>query len=155
MDASEEHTYQSYLYRISSRGKDIEAANAHQETFRVWGVHNMKTNVDYYYVQQKVLLQVAKIFAGPKEERSWYVGDYKPKKVNYDLYYGGWLSKFESTLNLTGQGNPLIVEAIPYTDNNLISKSVSFEESHSESNNLGFSLGANIGYNPSINPSIN
>lgn len=155
MDASEEHTYQSHLFRISSRGKGIEEANAHQETFRVWGVHNMKTNVDYYYVQQKVLLQVAKIFAGPKEERSWYVGDYKPKKVNYDLYYGGWLSKFESTLNLTGQGNPLIVEAIPYTDNNLISKSVSFEESHSESDNLGFSLGANIGYNPSINPSIN
>ena len=67
--ASEEHTYQNTLSAVLvTKDKDgnailevnnpLKKDNAYQEIIRVWGVHNMETNKDYYYVEQKVVASV-------------------------------------------------------------------------------------------------
>ena len=69
MSASEEHTYQNALSAVLvSKDKDgnkilevnnpLKKDNAYQEIIRVWGVHNMETNKDYYYTEQKVVASV-------------------------------------------------------------------------------------------------
>ena len=69
MSASEEHTYQNSLAAVLvTKDKDgnnilevnnpLKKDNAYQEIIRVWGVHNMETNKDYYYTEQKVVASV-------------------------------------------------------------------------------------------------
>ena len=67
--ASEEHTYQNTLSAVLvTKDKDgnkilevnnpLKKDNAYQEIIRVWGVHNMETNKDYYYIEQKIVASV-------------------------------------------------------------------------------------------------
>lgn len=95
MSASEEHTYQNALAAVLvSKDKDgnkilevnnpLKKDNAYQEIIRVWGVHNMETNKDYYYTEQKVVASVGgkregddlwdaskTLYRGPYENRKW------------------------------------------------------------------------------------
>ena len=95
MSASEEHTYQNALAAVLvSKDKDgnkilevnnpLKKDNAYQEIIRVWGVHNMETNKDYYYTEQKVVASVGgkregddlwdaskTLYRGPYESNKW------------------------------------------------------------------------------------
>ena len=95
MSASEEHTYQNALAAVLvNKDKDgnnilevnnpLKKDNAYQEIIRVWGVHNMETNKDYYYTEQKVVASVGgkregddlwdaskTLYRGPYENRKW------------------------------------------------------------------------------------
>ena len=95
MSASEEHTYQNALSAVLvSKDKDgnkilevnnpLKKDNAYQEIIRVWGVHNMETNKDYYYTEQKVVASVGgkregddlwdaskTLYRGPYENDKW------------------------------------------------------------------------------------
>lgn len=66
----------------------------------------------------------------------------------HDLYYGSWLQKYESSMELTGNGTISIVQALPSTDNNTNSQTIAIGTSTSESNNIGFSF--NIAEKPSL-----
>ena len=95
MSASEEHTYQNALSAVLvTKDKDgnkilevnnpLKKDNAYQEIIRVWGVHNMETNKDYYYTEQKVVASVGgkregddlwdaskTLYRGPYESNKW------------------------------------------------------------------------------------
>ena len=95
MSASEEHTYQNALAAVLvNKDKDgnkilevnnpLKKDNAYQEIIRVWGVHNMETNKDYYYTEQKVVASVGgkregddlwdaskTLYRGPYESNKW------------------------------------------------------------------------------------
>lgn len=158
MSASDEFTYQKKLYSRSSDGGGMYKENAFHETIAVWGVHNTAKNKDYYYVQQKVRMEIGgkkddnevwdpnkTLYRGPYEAHMWYVNSFTYQGKTYTHYYGSWLNKYLSKLNLTGEGTIKVEKAIPLTDNNNVSESIAIGESHSETNTLGFSLGGSIG----------
>ncbi len=144
MSASEEHTYQNALAAVLvSKDKDgnnilevnnpLKKDNAYQEIIRVWGVHNMETNKDYYYTEQKVVASVGgkregddlwdaskTLYRGPYENRKWMYlkGDKYSDPDNTlgfefsDIFehigcavYGAWFNKGDFSLNLTGKGS--------------------------------------------------
>ena len=189
MSASEEHTYQNSLAAVLvTKDKDgnnilevnnpLKKDNAYQEIIRVWGVHNMETNKDYYYTEQKVVASVGgkregddlwdaskTLYRGPYENRKWVYlkGDKYSDPDNTlgfefsDIFehigcavYGAWFNKGDFSLNLTGKGSIQLEDAIPDTDNNNVSRSVAVGTTQSETNTIGgsFSLGF-VGSNPS------
>lgn len=168
MSASDEFTFQTHLYGRKENGDGMERPNAHQETIRVWGVHNTKTQKDYYYVQQKVRLAVGgkqgdgypadytSLYKGPEAVDRWWVGGYDWEGIHYKFFYGAWLQSFEAKLDLTGSGSIKVEDAIPTTDNNNVSTSIAIGETHTETNTVGFTLGGAFGTNGiSFNPSFN
>lgn len=169
MSASDEFTFQGKLCGRDNHGEYMRKEKAHHETIRVWGSHNTETKKDYYYVQQKVRLEIGgnqddeywasdaeTLYKGPLEAKMWWNGSYNYNGTNYSHFYGAWLQSFESTLNLKGSGDIKVEEAIPTTDNNNVSTSIAIGETHSETNTIGFTLGGAFGSNGgSFNPSFN
>ena len=168
MSASEEHTHQRSLMAKDWNGNSRHKGNGYLETVRVWGSHNMDTNKDYYYVQQKAVVAVGgkqkddarldvnkTLYAGPYEEDEYIDADWKNNGYHYKLYYGAWFSSGEFKLGLSGNGNIKLEDAIPTTDNNNTSTSVAVGETHSETNTVGFSLSAIISASPGANIGFN
>ena len=167
MSASDEFTFDLSLYSHNFKGERIRKSDAHHEIIRVWGVHNTKTQKDYYYVQEKVRLSVGgkhgndypddntSLYKGPEENKLWWEGSYDQDGLNFKWFFGSWLQSFEAELELRGSGSIRVEEAIPTTDNNNVSTSIAIGETHSETNTVGFSLGFSIGKNFSFNPSVN
>ena len=168
MSASEEHTHQRSLMAKDWNGNSRHKGNGYLETVRVWGSHNMDTNKDYYYVQQKAVVAVGgkqnddarldvnkTLYAGPYEEDEYIDADWKNNGYHYKLYYGAWFSSGEFKLGLSGNGNIKLEDAIPTTDNNNTSTSVAVGETHTETNTVGFSLSAIISGSPGANIGFN
>lgn len=168
MSASEEHTHQRSLMAKDWNGNSRHKGNGYLETVRVWGSHNMDTNKDYYYVQQKAVAAVGgkqnddarldvnkTLYAGPYEEDEYIDADWENDGYHYKLYYGAWFSSGEFKLGLSGNGDIKLEDAIPTTDNNNTSTSVAVGETHSETNTVGFSLSAIISASPGANLGFN
>lgn len=168
MSASDEFTFQSYLHARNENGGDMDRESAHHETIRVWGAHNTETKRDYYYVQQKVRLEIGgfqgddvwpsnsmTLYKGPNVPKDWWIGGYDYDGTHFVDFYGAWLHSFEAKLNLNGAGNIKVEEAIPTTDNNNVSTSIAIGNIHTQTSTIGFTLGASIGEKPSFNPSFN
>ena len=116
----------------------------------MWGVndHGNNANTDYYYVKQNSLIRVGgKVYdcdTGNGYYDTFYWGGYEPRwyrtgsnwENGHDLYYGSWLSKYESMMELTGNGTIAVVQALPTTDNNTNSQTIAIGTSKSESNNM-------------------
>ena len=162
MDASEEHYYQRYLTAKDWNGQYRDKPNGFTETIRVWGSHNMKTNKDYYFVEQKALSAVGgqqegdarfdvnkTLYVGPYKEDEWIDANYDYKGDHYTGYYGAWWQHGEYSLNLVGSGTIKLEDALPTTDNNTTSTSIAVGETHSETNTVGVSMGM-VGFNPSV-----
>ena len=120
--------------------------NAYQEVVRVWGVHNMENNRDYYLVKQKVLASVGgKVWNGDPQVTLYY-GPYAPNKwwerlkSFVERYYGSWYDAGRFSMNLTGAGTVVLEEAIPTTDNNNISTSVALGQTQSMTMSMGATL---------------
>jgi len=169
MSASDEFTLQGNLYSRNQYGGGEEKPNAFHRTISVWGVYDTKNDKDYYYVQQKVRMEIGgkqeigsrwdlnkTLYHGPYEGDYWFDGDFTYEGVRYQKYYGSWLDSYLSKLKLTGQGTIRIEQAIPMTDKNDVSTSVSTGHDHSETGTLGFSVGASVGFmEASVNYSVN
>ena len=121
MSASEEHTYQNSLAAVLvNKDKDgnkilevnnpLKKDNAYQEIIRVWGVHNMETNKDYYYTEQKVVASVGgkregddlwdaskTLYRGPYENDKW-IGVGKSRYSDPDNTLGFDFSEMEEEM---------------------------------------------------------
>lgn len=178
MSADEEHTYQSGLTALVSSDNCYiydTKPNAYQEIYRVWGVHNMETNKDYYLIQQDITAAIGgqqegddrfdttkTLYQGPYEEDEWIkLEDYDNRVFHDDDYeeidhfYGSWFDGGEYAMNISGKGEPFVEEAIPQTDNNNVSTSVAVGETHSETNTIGASISAIISASPGVNIGAN
>ena len=174
MNASEEHTFQQNLWAKNMWGEDRVKENAYLETIRIWGCHNIETNKDYYYVQQKAVASVGgkqegdarsdpnkTLYYGPYGDRyesgTWHFhhDDTGEDEWTSYLYYGAWFQEGEFHLGLSGKGDIKVEDAIPTTDNNNISTAVAVGETHTETNTIGFSLSAIISASPGANLGFN
>lgn len=169
MSASDEFTLQSHLYSRNQYGGGEGKPNAYHRTIAVWGVYDTKNDRDYYYVQQKVRMEIGgkqegnarwnlkkTLYHGPYEPDMWTVADFTWEGNRYKYYYGAWLNSYISKLKLTGEGTIRIEQSTPFTDNNDVSRSISIGESHSTSQSIGFSIGGSFGSDgASFNPSVN
>lgn len=154
MSASEEHYYKRSLFGLDWNGNSRKKPNGFSEVIRVWGSHNMKTNKDYYFVQQSALSAIGgeqegddrfdankTLYSGPYKEKEWIKTDYTRHGKHYNAYYGSWWQHGEYSLNLVGSGTIRLEDALPTTDNNNTSTSIAVGETHSETNTIGGSLG--------------
>lgn len=162
MGASEEHYYQRSLMAHDWNAQDRKKPNGFTETIRVWGSHNMKTNKDYYFVEQKALSAVGgqqegdarfdankTLYAGPYKEDEWIDASYDHDGTHFTRYYGAFWQSGEYSLNLVGSGTIKLEDALPTTDNNTMSTSIAVGETHSETSTVGVSMGM-VGFQPSV-----
>jgi len=162
MSASEEYNYQRSLMAHDWNGKTRKKSFGYIETTRVWGSHNMKTNKDYYFVEQTALSAVGgqqegdarfdpnkTLYAGPYKEDEWIDADFNSKDNHYSKYYGAYWQEGNYSLNLVGSGTIKLEDALPTTDNNTMSTSIAVGETHSETSTVGVSMGM-VGFNPSV-----
>lgn len=150
MDASETFTFNGNILTINPEHKLVRSANRVQMTVRSWGVHDIDSNKDYYYVKQNVTVSMGdreyeQLFF-PCEPDVWTkcsgFGD-------YPLYYGSFLSNYDTSMELTGNNNDNIqLEATtPATENQSTTISINVGYSESSSSNIGYSWSSNAGYN--------
>ena len=162
MGASEEHYYQRSLMAKDWNAQSRHKPNGFTETIRVWGSHNMKTNKDYYFVEQKAQSAVGgeqegdarfdvnkTLYAGPYKEDEWIDASYDSDSEHYTRYYGAFWQSGEYSLNLVGSGTIKLEDALPTTDNNTMSTSIAVGETHSETSTVGVSMGM-VGFQPSV-----
>lgn len=148
MDASETFTYSGAIDWRNSKNATSHYTNRVLTTVRSWGIHNMESNKDYYYVKQNVTLKMGgepEIFY-PLRENHWY------KAANYGAYnmwYGSFLSQYETSMNLTGSGNIFLEASVPSTDNNSQTTNITVGSSTSHTVTNGISWGASVGANAS------
>ena len=106
-----------------------------------WGVHAMQSNKDYYYLKQNVTLKMGKIGGSqiywPTDSERWWWG--ATNYGSYDRWFGSFLSKYETSMNLAGSGSINLEAAAPNTDNNSSSTSVTIGTSHSTTETAGIS----------------
>jgi len=154
MSASEEYNYQRSLMAHDWNGKTRKKSFGYIETTRVWGSHNMKTNKDYYFVEQTALSAVGgqqegdarfdpnkTLYVGPYKENEWLDGSIDFNGRHYSGYYGAYWHDAEFSLNLVGSGTIKLEDALPTTDNNTMSTSIAVGETHSQTNTVGASVG--------------
>ena len=162
MGASEEHYYQRHLTAHDWNGQYRKKPNGFTETIRVWGSHNMKTNKDYYFVEQKALSAVGgqqegdarfdvnkTLYVGPYKEDEWIDANFDAEGTHFTRYYGAFWQHGEYSLNLVGSGTIKLEDALPTTDNNTTSTSIAVGETHSETSTVGVSMGM-VGFQPSV-----
>ena len=159
LSCSDEFTHNLNLPWVNASHYYFNNPDRVTERYLIWGVHNFKTNTDYYYVEQKTTLKMGGrnkksnscIYWGPEESDIWYiasnfVGD--DGKV-FTHYYGSWLKMYETSMNLTGNAGSQIQleDALPYTDNTEGSKSIAIGTFESTNEVAGITWGASGGYN--------
>ena len=169
MSCSDQFTVESFLYTHDWERREVERPRSFSTTYRIWGVndHGNNANTDYYYVKQSSTLHIGgKAYnseTGNGYYDTFYWGRYKDEAYltasnwsNGDnLYYGSWLSKYETSIELTGSGNITTEYALPGTDNNTASKTIAIGTSHTESENIGFSFTGMFCASPGINAGVN
>ena len=150
MDASETFTFNGNILTVNTENELVRSADRVQMTVRSWGVHDIDSNKDYYYIKQNVTVSMGdrgyeRLFI-PCEEDRWMpcsaFGD-------YPLYYGSFLSKYETSMDLTGDNNDNIQleAATPATENQSTTISINVGYSESSSSSIGYSWSSNAGYN--------
>lgn len=150
MDASETFTFNGNILTTNTKHELVRSANRVQMTVRSWGVHDIDSNKDYYYINQNVTVSMGdrgyeRLFI-PCEEDRWIncsgFGD-------YPLYYGSFLSNYETSMDLTGDNNDNIQleAATPATENQSTTISINVGYSESSSSSIGYTWSSNAGYN--------
>jgi hypothetical protein len=111
----------------------------------------METNKDYYYLKQNVTLCMGeqdgwKIFYPVSKSNTWYDAT---NFGEYNNWFGAFLSKYETSMNLSGDGSIHLEASAPNTDNNASNTTVTTGSSYSQSETVGISWGASGGANMS------
>ena len=118
-----------------------------KQTIRTWGVHDMDNNKDYYYVKQNVTVSMGnvngyQIYYPMAEDKMYRAYNYED---NWEWWYGAYLSKYNTSMELTGKGTIALEAAMPETKNSSTTQSISIGTSHSETTTLGITWGASGG----------
>jgi len=168
MSASEEYHYQADLTSMTFYNPWRRMHNLHlyakpgayTEVYRIWGVNNTETNRDYYFVEQNVTVAMGgqqdgddrfdrnkTLYLGPYKENEWIKADHKfynegvgGDEQQYNRFYGSWFDYGEYKLDISGNGNIMLQNALPETDNNTTSVSIAVGESHSTTTTIGVSV---------------
>ena len=153
MDASEEFTYNEAIDWRNWDNKTWHYTDRVNMIVRSWGVHNMDTNKDFYYLKQNVTLKMGedkgyKIFWPTRGEDYWFGAS---NYGDYNRWYGSFLSQYVTSMNLTGKGSIRLEAAKPDTDNNTSSTSVSVGSSSSKTETLGMTWGLTGSASPGVN----
>jgi len=149
MSASEEFTYVGAIDWRDWKNKSRKYTNRVQMTVRSWGVHDMNSDKDYYFLEQKVTLALAeqdgwKIFHPTDEGEDYWTE--ASNYGNYGCWYGSFLSQYETSMKLRGnEGTIHLEDAMPSTDNNNVGKNITVGESTTTSHSIGFTFGGNVG----------
>jgi hypothetical protein len=151
MNASETFTYNGDICFTDDDASTRRRYNRVNMKVSSWGVHNIDANKDYYYLKQNVTLCMgdrngSKIFYPTRGESYWY------KATNfgeYNRWYGAFLSKYATSMDLTGSGSIHLEAAAPNTDNNSSTTTVTTGTSHSTTETVGITWGASGGANAS------
>ncbi len=151
MDASEEFTYNEAIDWRYANNKTYHYTDRVNMIVRTWGVHNMESNKDYYYLKQNVTLKMGNekgwMIFYPTNEEHWYGAT---NYGDYDNWYGSFLSQYITSINLTGSGSIRLEASKPDTDNNTSSTSVNIGSSSSHSTTNGISWNNTLGMSPSF-----
>ena len=150
MDASETFTFNGNVFFPAFNGNTV--GRPHRLSIKVssWGVHNMESNKDYYYLKERVLMSL-----GPKKG---YNNVYYPCADNYwfiatgygeyNYWFGAFLSQYKTSMNLKGSGSITLEASAPATDNNSQSTSITIGSSSSKTTTNGVTWGSNLGAGP-------
>ena len=159
MDASETFTFNGNIYFPDSDGST--QYRTHRLSIKVssWGIHNMESNKDYYYLKENVLMSLGykkgywQVYY-PQAEDVWCrasgFGDYRS-------WFGAFFSQYKTSMNLTGKGCITLEASSPGTDNNSQTTSITTGSSSSTSTTNGWSWGISAGFsgeNPSASESF-
>ena len=159
MDASETFTFNGNIYFPHTDGSTV--GRPHRLSIKVssWGIHNMESNKDYYYLKENVLMSL-----GPKNgyypvyypaaEDIWYKAS---GYDGYDRWFGAFFSQYKTSMNLTGKGSITLEASSPGTDNNSQTTSITIGSSSSTTTTSGWSWGVSAGFsgeNPSASESF-
>lgn len=148
MDACETLTYNGAISWKTWQNELQPGGSRVNMIVRSWGIHNMQTNKDYYYIKQDVKLKMQGIFTRRETARVWGTTSYFGL---YNYWYGSFLSNYVTSMNLTGNGNIFLEASSPNTDNASGTTSISTGSSSSKTETAGISWGAAIGSSPSFN----
>ena len=150
MNASETFTFSGkifYRYYDNTLGSGCDRV---EMTVRSWGVHNFATGKDYYYVKQNVSLNM-----GKKSNGDWMFGTYEGDSYwheasgfgNYwNKWYGSFLSKYTTSMDLSGKGTIMLEAALPETENTQSTQTVNIGQSASVSETVGVTIGTTFGF---------
>lgn len=149
MNASETFTYNGDICFTDDDASTMRRYNRVNMKVSSWGVHNIDANKDYYYLKQNVTLCMgdrngSKIFYPTRGENSWYTAT---NFGEYNRWYGAFLSKYATSMDLTGSGSIHLEAAAPNTDNNSSTTTVTTGTSHSTTETVGITWGASGGAN--------
>ena len=149
MNASETFTYNGSICFTDDDASTMRRYNRVNMKVSSWGVHNIDANKDYYYLKQNVTLCMgdrngSKIFYPTRGEDYWYNAT---NFGEYNRWYGAFLSKYATSMDLTGSGSIHLEAAAPNTDNNSSTTTVTTGTSHSTTETVGITWGASGGAN--------
>ncbi len=148
MDASETFTFNGNIWFPFWDGST--QGRTHRLSIKVssWGLHNMESNKDYYYLKENVLMSLGpkkgyNPVYYPEDEDRWYetrsYGDY-----NY--WFGAFFSQYKTSMTLTGKGSIALEASSPATDNNSQTTSITIGSSSSTTTTNGWSWGISAGF---------
>lgn len=148
---------------------------SHHDAMRVtlnsWGVHNLTTKKDYYYIQEKVLLKMGeqdgdKIFCfdinDPNQTTDgagWASIDYHDGVAvarynlngrNWMYWFGAFFTRYVTSMDLVGNGTINLEEALPYTDNSTTYKTVNIGSEAGTSTEIGVTWTVTASETPSV-----
>ena len=155
MDASETFTFNGNIYLPNWYGGSWYRTNRLSIKVSSWGIHNMESNKDYYYLKENVLMSLGpkkgyNPVYYPKAEDTWYkVSGYG----DYNRWFGAFFSQYKTSMNLTGKGSITLEASSPGTDNNSQTTSITTGSSSSTSTTNGWSWGISAGFS-GVNPSV-
>lgn len=150
MDASETFTFNGNIYFPDSDGST--EGRTHRLSIKVssWGVHNMESNKDYYYLKENVLMSLGRkkgynpVYYPIAEDEWWRASGYG----DYKSWFGAFFSQYKTSMNLTGKGSITLEASSPATDNNNQTTSITIGSTYSNTNTTGVSWGVNGGSVP-------
>lgn len=147
MEASESFSVSGRLYFKYWDKDDGWHSNSVVNDFLSWGVHNMRTDKDYYYIQQNVLIKMGPSASGgkiyfDKAENIWSDAS---NYGDYNCWYGSFFSRYITSMDLSGNGTIHLEEAAPYTDNSTGYRTVNIGSEQSTSETIGITWGSSIG----------
>jgi hypothetical protein len=155
MDASETFTFNGAIYFPSWDG--TTKGRTHRLSIKVssWGVHNMESNKDYYYLKERVLMSLGDkrgdnpVYYPLAESAWWNASGYG----EYNYWFGAFFSQYKTSMNLKGSGSITLEASSPDTDNNSQSTSITIGSSTSTTKTTGVTWGSNAGLGPT-GPSV-
>ena len=155
MDASETFTFNGAIYFPSWDG--TTKGRTHRLSIKVssWGVHNMESNKDYYYLKERVLMSLGDkrgdnpVYYPLAESAWWNASGYG----EYNYWFGAFFSQYKTSMNLKGSGSITLEASSPDTDNNNQSTSITIGSSTSTTKTTGVTWGSNAGLGPT-GPSV-